>query len=869
MAAGSDEDSSWTENSEEQDDPNQELIRALLVEQLEEYDPRIFNIDFNDLSDLKRIGGGNFGQVWKANYFGTKVAVKQLLDVDDADMHKYITREMLTLRDVRHPNVVQLMGLCKHSSGIYIVTEYIPGGHLRRLLKNRELDLPWSLRIRIAQDIMMALTYLHSRGIVHRDLKSQNLLVDDGYRIKVCDFGFSRLVEKNEFMTVCGTDEWMAPEVRLGKMYDERADVFSFSMVLTELITRNKPVERIPGKQFAFDSVSFRRTAPPDCPRPLVDLTCAMGAFNPSERMGFKDGLKVLKQLRKVLEDADGAVGGSGGSGGGSQTSSQRIGYRMSQAFEPAAMKLALSEEAVAERDRQPQQLAAASSAHSVTGGGGGGGVGSTASEGMTTIGRNYRAVTEYNATRESELTIRPGDVIVIPDKAGTGGLPGFVQAELNGRVGWLPETIANQLVADDSTSTATVVAQAPSDRMENFLTPSSSHDLSASAPTPEKKKGKIARFFSRKKDKKGSLLNVGLNLSEVQMDDIIIRMIEGIPTATHKYQADTVEHSFLGTDAISWLVSNGLAKNPKLAVKLMKYLLDRRVVFSRPLLKEKIDEFVEKAPYCFQAVEWRETFVLNADKMWSGTTRTPSEVIGSLAKDLLKLVVEFTTARPTNDLTPLAVDHQFLKICLKSSELQKISLDLSPTDMLTFWVNLRAFFVLLGLIRFGSPSSWQERTRFFNSLRVYVSFQRFTLQEIESILILGLSGFPPGDPRARFAATAKNSMVLLSLFDGHRSSPPYSFYTTKTFSDSLEEALRPWLAKTIVINKPAAQLILPKHLQRLTSQFGCSGLDVLTILTPYLPAQVKRFLAEMQQADARLALLYSEYDWSSSFRKD
>jgi Protein tyrosine and serine/threonine kinase len=166
-------DTSWTDTSEDSDGG---MARELLVEQLEEYDPRIFNIDFGDLEDLKRIGGGNFGQVWKAMYFGTKVAVKQLLDIDDQDMHKYITREMLTLRDVRHPNVVQLMGLCKHASGIYIVTEFISGGNLRQTLKKKDLELPWALRVRVAIDIAMALHYLHSRGIIHRDLKSQSML---------------------------------------------------------------------------------------------------------------------------------------------------------------------------------------------------------------------------------------------------------------------------------------------------------------------------------------------------------------------------------------------------------------------------------------------------------------------------------------------------------------------------------------------------------------------------------------------------------------------------------------------------------------------------------------------------------------------
>lgn len=71
---------------------------AELVENLKELDPNFFNIDFNDLEDMVEFGGGNFGEIFKGNFFGTEVAVKRLLDVDDEDMHKYIEREMMTLR---------------------------------------------------------------------------------------------------------------------------------------------------------------------------------------------------------------------------------------------------------------------------------------------------------------------------------------------------------------------------------------------------------------------------------------------------------------------------------------------------------------------------------------------------------------------------------------------------------------------------------------------------------------------------------------------------------------------------------------------------------------------------------------------------
>jgi len=278
---------------------------AELLRKINSVDPSIFNINFRDLENTQEIGGGNFGQVFRGTYFGTEVAIKQLLDVDDKDMHKYIEREMSTLRDMRHPNVVQFMGLCRHGTDIFIVTEYIPGGDLRHILKQEEKEMPWLLRARIAQDVAQAMTFLHSKGLIHRDLKSNNLLVGDNWKIKVCDFGFSRRVNKGEQMTLCGTDEWMAPEVMCGDKYDEKADVFSYGMVLTELVTRKKPPLRKPAKSFRFEIEPFRQSAPPDTPPLFIELAIKCAEQNPEMRPPFRDVLTVCKKLVADLEAAE------------------------------------------------------------------------------------------------------------------------------------------------------------------------------------------------------------------------------------------------------------------------------------------------------------------------------------------------------------------------------------------------------------------------------------------------------------------------------------------------------------------------------------------------------------------------------------
>ncbi|ELR17849.1 protein kinase domain containing protein [Acanthamoeba castellanii str. Neff] len=262
-----------------------------------------WNIQFSDLQTLKTIGKGNFGKVFKGVYVGTEVAIKQLYYVDDEDMQKYIEREMATLKGLRHPNIVQLLGLCKDDTGIYIVTEFIPGGDLRSKLKDDSLELSWLLRVKIAIDVAYAMNYLHSKKMIHRDLKSQNLLVCEDWKIKVCDFGFARKAEpKADFLTMCGTDEWMAPEVGLGEKYDTRADVFSYGMVLCELVTRRKPPRRQAGRAYAFEVKELKTRAPPDTPPELMDLIVNCAQFYPEKRPTFRDILQDLKELSAKLE---------------------------------------------------------------------------------------------------------------------------------------------------------------------------------------------------------------------------------------------------------------------------------------------------------------------------------------------------------------------------------------------------------------------------------------------------------------------------------------------------------------------------------------------------------------------------------------
>lgn len=121
------------------------------------------------------------------------------------------------MKEARHPNVVQYLGLCLSPSStpssaqrILIISEYLPRGNLRSYIHHVHLPFPWRLRVSFAIDVTRGLAYLHARNCLHRDLKGENLLVTENERLKICDFGFARIAARNEEemrrMSYCGTD---------------------------------------------------------------------------------------------------------------------------------------------------------------------------------------------------------------------------------------------------------------------------------------------------------------------------------------------------------------------------------------------------------------------------------------------------------------------------------------------------------------------------------------------------------------------------------------------------------------------------------------------------------------------------------------
>ncbi|XP_076902246.1 serine/threonine-protein kinase CTR1-like [Bidens hawaiensis] len=266
------------------------------------------DIPWSDLELKEKIGAGSFGVVHRADWNGSDVAVKILLEQDfHPERLNEFLQEVAIMRRLRHPNIVLFMGAVTQPPNLSIVTEYLSRGSLYRLLhkSGAKETLDERRRLSMAYDVAKGMNYLHRRNppIVHRDLKSPNLLVDRKYTVKVCDFGLSRL-KANTFLsskTAAGTPEWMAPEVLRDEPSNEKSDVYSFGVILWELATLQQPWGNLNPAQVVA-AVGFkckRLEIPPDVNPQIAALIEACWANEPWKRPSFSAIMETLRPLTK------------------------------------------------------------------------------------------------------------------------------------------------------------------------------------------------------------------------------------------------------------------------------------------------------------------------------------------------------------------------------------------------------------------------------------------------------------------------------------------------------------------------------------------------------------------------------------------
>ncbi|KAL6327616.1 hypothetical protein AAG906_022029 [Vitis piasezkii] len=225
-----------------------------------------------DFNSKNCIGTGGYGNVYKAELpTGRVVAVKKLHSTQDGEMAdlKAFKSEIHALADIRHRNIVKLYGFCSCSENSFLVYEFMEKGSLRNILSNKEeaTEFDWVLRLNVVKGMAEALSYMHhdcSPPLIHRDISSNNVLLDLEYVAHVSDFGTARLLksDSSNWTSFAGTFGYIAPELAYGSKVDNKTDVYSFGVVTLEAIFGKHPGELI-SSLFSSDPQIDQRLSPP------------------------------------------------------------------------------------------------------------------------------------------------------------------------------------------------------------------------------------------------------------------------------------------------------------------------------------------------------------------------------------------------------------------------------------------------------------------------------------------------------------------------------------------------------------------------------------------------------------------------------
>ena len=265
-------------------------------------------IDFSHVKVLGKVGIGSSAAVFKARMHGTECAVKRLNLMLRNDEERLFKSEVKMLLQLRHPNVVQFYGVSFANDDCYLVTEYCKRGSLYDFLHDKKNDVPYHLQLRMAADAARGLDFLHQKNTIHRDMKSGNLLVTDGHRLKICDFGISRHVNVANTMTASlGTVPWTAPEMLRGERYSKKVDCYSLGVCIWELATRRIPYDGVQSVRIITSVINgMRPQIPSDCSAVLTKLITECWHSKPSMR---PSAAAIVERLEAALQEVMGLTG--------------------------------------------------------------------------------------------------------------------------------------------------------------------------------------------------------------------------------------------------------------------------------------------------------------------------------------------------------------------------------------------------------------------------------------------------------------------------------------------------------------------------------------------------------------------------------
>eukprot|EP00002_Diphylleia_rotans_P035225 TRINITY_DN7669_c0_g1_i2.p1 TRINITY_DN7669_c0_g1~~TRINITY_DN7669_c0_g1_i2.p1 ORF type:complete len:1355 (-),score=201.34 TRINITY_DN7669_c0_g1_i2:879-4943(-) len=258
-------------------------------------------IDFNELVFLEPLGTGSYGEVYKGLWRGGEVAIKKLLQLHrNSAVVDSFKEEISLMIQLRHPNVILYMGACFEANNICLVCELMEQGSLYDVLHDTSREIDYNTSIGFALDIAYGMQYLHSANppMIHRDLKSPNILMDDRSRLKISDFGMTRSQHNGVADDIATSILWASPELLSGGRCTIHSDVYSYGIVLWEIFHRKEPFKEVEHLYQVSFMVSggLRPSIDTKIPIKISELMQASWHQEPNSRPNFSAIIRMLKE---------------------------------------------------------------------------------------------------------------------------------------------------------------------------------------------------------------------------------------------------------------------------------------------------------------------------------------------------------------------------------------------------------------------------------------------------------------------------------------------------------------------------------------------------------------------------------------------
>ncbi|XP_023556256.1 tyrosine-protein kinase ABL1 isoform X3 [Octodon degus] len=274
-----------------------------------------------DITMKHKLGGGQYGEVYEGVWkkYSLTVAVKTLKE-DTMEVEEFL-KEAAVMKEIKHPNLVQLLGVCTREPPFYIITEFMTYGNLLDYLRecNRQ-EVTAVVLLYMATQISSAMEYLEKKNFIHRDLAARNCLVGENHLVKVADFGLSRLMTGDTYTAHAGAKfpiKWTAPESLAYNKFSIKSDVWAFGVLLWEIATYGmSPYPGIDLSQvYELLEKDYRMERPEGCPEKVYELMRACWQWNPSDRPSFAEihqAFETMFQESSISDEVEKELGKQG-----------------------------------------------------------------------------------------------------------------------------------------------------------------------------------------------------------------------------------------------------------------------------------------------------------------------------------------------------------------------------------------------------------------------------------------------------------------------------------------------------------------------------------------------------------------------------